>query len=408
MSLPYDPRRPEVLADPYPVLRHLQDDDPVHWSEILGGWVLTRYDDVKAALGDPRLSSDRITPFVNHYAKGGGGELGELGRLVGLWAVFTDPPTHTRLRGLMNRAFTSRAVEQLRPRIVDIVAELLEAVQPHGRMDVIRDFAYPLPITVIAEMIGVPRDDREAFKGWSDELAAFIGSALATPDKYQRAARAIAAMAEYFRRMIPARRAIPCEDIMSALVTARDREDRLGEDELVASCILLLFAGHETTTNLIGNGVLALLRHPAQARALRDHADLAGSAVEEILRYDGPTPTMVRVAVEDIELQGRIIRRGDRVFTMINAANRDPRQFAEPDRLDLARANNRHIAFGYGIHFCLGAPLARLEAQIALPALLRALGEPALDVGEPAWLDSLVFRGVKSLPVKFPAALTAR
>src|SRR6266478_3679908 len=312
MSLPYDPRRPEVLADPYPVLHHLQDEDPVHWSEILGGWVLTRYDDVKAALGDPRLSSDRITPFVNHYAKGGGGELGELGRLVGLWAVFTDPPTHTRLRGLMNRAFTSRAVEQLRPRIVDIVAELLEAVQPNGRMDVIRDFAYPLPITVIAEMIGVPREDREAFKIWSDELAAFIGSASATPGKYERAARAISAMADYFRRMIPARRANPREDIMSALVAAWERDDPRGEDELVASCILLLFAGHETTTNLIGNGVLALLRHPAQARALRDHADLAGSAVEEILRYDGPTPTMVRVAVEDIELQGRTIRRGDR------------------------------------------------------------------------------------------------
>jgi cytochrome P450 len=275
-------------------------------------------------------------------------------------------------------------------------------------MDVIRDFAYPLPITVIAEMIGVPREDREAFKLWSDELAAFIGSALATPDKYERAARAITAMADYFRRMIPARRANPCEDIMSALVASWDRDDPLGEDELVASCILLLFAGHETTTNLIGNGVLALLRHPAQARALRDHADLTSSAVEEILRYDGPTPAMVRVAVEDIGLEGRTIRRGDRVFTMINAANRDPRQFAEPDRLDLARANNRHIAFGYGIHFCLGAPLARLEAQIALPALLRALGEPALDGAEPAWLDSLVFRGVKSLPVTFPTALTTR
>jgi cytochrome P450 len=408
MSLAYDPRRPEVLADPYPVLHHLQDEDPVHWSEILGGWVLTRYDDVKAALGDPRMSSDRITPFVNHYAKGGRGELGELGRLVGLWAVFTDPPTHTRLRGLMNRAFTSRAVEQLRPRIEEIVADLLGAVQPSGRMDVIRDFAYPLPITVIAEMIGVPREDREAFKLWSDELAAFIGSALATPDKYERAARAITAMADYFRRMIPARRANPCEDIMSALVASWDRDDPLGEDELVASCILLLFAGHETTTNLIGNGVLALLRHPAQARALRDHADLTSSAVEEILRYDGPTPAMVRVAVEDIGLEGRTIRHGDRVFTMINAANRDPRQFAEPDRLDLARANNRHIAFGYGIHFCLGAPLARLEAQIALPALLRALGEPALDGAEPAWLDSLVFRGVKSLPVTFPTALTTR
>ena len=404
MSLAYDPRRPEVRADPYPVFHHLQAEDPVHWSEILGGWVLTRYDDVKGALSDPRLSSDRITPFVNHHAKDGGADLGELGRLVGLWAVFTDPPTHTRLRGLMNRAFTSRAVERLRPRIEEIVAELLGAVRPRGRMDIIRDFAYPLPITVIAEMIGVPREDREAFKTWSDDLASFIGSALTTPDKYERSARAITAMADYFRRMIPGRRANPREDIMSALVAARERDDALDEDELVASCILLLFAGHETTTNLIGNGVLALLRHPAQARALRDDPDLTGSAVEEILRYDGPTGTMVRVAAEDVELEGRTIRRGDRVFTMINAANRDPRQFEEPDRLDLARANNRHIAFGYGIHFCLGAPLARLEAQIALPALLRELAEPTLDGGEPTWLDSLVFRGVKSLPVTFPVA----
>lgn len=404
MSLAFDPRRPEILADPYPVFHHLQAEDPVHWSEILGGWVLTRYEDVKAALSDSRLSSDRITPFVNHQAKDGRADLGELGRLVGLWAVFTDPPTHTRLRGLMNRAFTSRAVERLRPRIEEIVAELLGAVRSHGRMDVIRDFAYPLPITVIAEMIGVPREDRGAFKTWSDDLASFIGSALTTPDRYTRAAGAVTAMAEYFRRMIPARRANPREDIMSALVAAREREDALDEDELVASCILLLFAGHETTTNLIGNGVLALLRHPAQAWALRDDPDLTGSAVEEILRYDGPTGVMVRVAVQDVKLEGRTIRRGDRVFTMINAANRDPRQFEEPDRLDLARANNRHIAFGYGIHFCLGAPLARLEAQIALPALLRELAEPALDGGEPAWLESLVFRGVKSLPVTFSVA----
>ncbi|MBI4638198.1 MAG: cytochrome P450 [Candidatus Rokubacteria bacterium] len=401
MSLIYDPRRPEVLADPYPVFHQLQAEDPVHRSEILGGWVLTRYDDVKAALSDSRLSSDRITPFVNHHAKDGRGDLHELGHLVGLWAVFTDPPTHTRLRGLMNRAFTSRAVERLRPRIEEIVATLLEAVRPHGRMDVIRDFAYPLPIAVIAEMIGVPREDCQAFKTWSDDLASFIGSALTTPDKYERAARAIIAMADYFRRMIPARRANPREDIMSALVAARDRDEALGADELVASCILLLFAGHETTTNLIGNGLLALLRHPAQARALRDDPGLTGPAVEEILRYDGPTGAMVRVAAEDVRLEGRTIRRGERVFTMINAANRDPRQFEEPDRLDLARANNHHIAFGYGIHFCLGAPLARLEGQIAIPALLRALAEPALDGGEPAWLDSLVFRGVKSLPVTF-------
>jgi cytochrome P450 len=272
-------------------------------------------------------------------------------------------------------------------------------VKPLGRMDVIRDFAYPLPITVIAEMIGVPREDREAFKIWSDELAKFIGSAFATPDKYERGARAITAMADYFRRMIPARRAHPREDIMSALVAAWERDDPRGEDELVASCILLLFAGHETTTNLIGNGVLALLRHPGQARALRDHADLTGSAVEEILRYDGPTPAMVRVAVEAIGLEGHTIRRGDRVFTMINAANRDPRQFAEPDRLDLARANNRHIAFGYGIHFCLGAALARLEGRVALEETLQRFPEWQVDHDRAVRLHTSTVRGYTKVPI---------
>jgi cytochrome P450 len=399
MTIVYDPRLPEVIADPYPTFRRLQAEDPVHWSEPLGGWVLTRYGDVRAALNDPRLSSDRITPFK---ASGSGQRagLGELLRLVGLWAVFTDPPVHTRLRGLMNLAFTSRVVERLRPRIEELIDELLDRVRGRGGMDVIRDFAYPLPITVIAEMIGVPPRDREDFKGWSDELAAFIGSAIATPDKYERAGRAITAMADYFRAMIAARRAHPEDDIMSGLVAAEERGDVLSEDELVATGILLLFAGHETTTNLIGNAVLALLRHADQAALLRAHRELAPSAIEELMRYDGPTQAMVRVAVEDVEMAGKTIKRGDRIFTMINAANRDPAQFTDPDRVDLRRQHNRHIAFGYGIHFCIGAPLARLEGQLAVPALLRRYPDLAL-AAEPPWLPSLVFRGVTSLPVTF-------
>src|SRR5688500_8784199 len=399
MTLVYDPRLPEVIADPYPTFHRLQAEDPVHWSEPLGGWVLTRYADVRAALNDPRLSSDRITPFKSS-GSGQRAGLGELLRLVGLWAVFTDPPVHTRLRGLMNLAFTSRAVERLRPRIEELIDELLEGVRGRGGMDVIRDFAYPLPITVIAEMLGVPRRDREDFKGWSDELAAFIGSAIATPDKYERAGRAITAMAAYFRAMIAARRAKPQDDIMSGLVAAEERGDVLSEDELVATGILLLFAGHETTTNLIGNAVLALLRHADQADLLRGHPELAASAIEELMRYDGPTQAMVRVAAEDMTTHGKTVKRGDRIFTMINAANRDPMQFTDPDRVDLRRQNNRHIAFGYGIHFCIGAPLARLEGQLAVPALLRRYPDLRL-AAEPPWLPSLVFRGVKSLPVTF-------
>jgi len=268
-------------------------------------------------------------------------------------------------------------------------------------MDVIHDLAYPLPLTVIADLIGVPREECNRFKSWSDELATFIGSALASPDKYERACRSLREMSEYFRHLVTARRAAPRDDIASALIAARERGDTLSDDELIATCILLLFAGHETTTNLIGNGVLALLRAPDQARAWREDPSLTPTAVEELLRYDGPSQAMVRIASADLAIDGRRIRRGDRIFTMINAANRDPRQFTDPDRLDIRREDNRHIAFGYGIHFCIGAPLARLEGQIAIPALLRQLPDLELRTDALDWLDSLVFRGVKSLPVAF-------
>ena len=408
MTVAYDPRLPSVLANPYPVFRELQDAEPVHPSTILGGWVLTRYADVKACLTDARLSSDRITPFVQHRAgradaagRADVSAIETLGRTLGLWAVFTDPPQHTHLRALMNRAFTPRAVERLRPRIAEIVGQLIGRVHARGRLDLIRDFAYPLPIAVIGDMLGVPATDRERLKEWSDELATFVGSAVATPDKYERAAKSLAKMRDYFRGLVVERRHGPRDDLLSALVAAEDRNDVLSEDEIVATSILLLFAGHETTTNLIGNGMLALLRAPRELARLRDDPALAESAVEEMLRYDGPSGVMTRIAAEDVAIAGAKIARGDRLFLMINAANRDPRQFDDPDRLDVAREPNRHVAFGAGIHFCVGAPLARLEAQIAVPALLTALSDLALGSAQLDWLDSLVFRGVRSMPVTF-------
>ncbi|OLB94912.1 MAG: hypothetical protein AUH30_16620 [Candidatus Rokubacteria bacterium 13_1_40CM_68_15] len=405
----YDPSRPDVIADPYPAFRLLQAQDPAHWSGILRGWVVTRYADVKTALHDRRLSSDRITPFVAHESVRGCPHVQELGRIAGRWVVFNDPPAHTRLRGLINTVFTSRAVERLRPRIHEIVDELLAQVTDRGTMDVIGDFAYRLPVIVIAEMLGVPPEGREQMKAWSDELALFIGSALGTPDKYERAARGMADMCTYFREVVGARRRQPREDLISALVDAEQQGGQLSEEELVATCVLLLFAGHETTTNLIGNGLLSLLRHPDALAALRADPSLIGPAVEELLRYDGPTQAQVRVALDDIVLHGKTIRAGDRVFVMVNAANRDPARFDEPDRLDLTRADNAHVAFGYGAHFCVGAPLARLEGQVAIAAAVRRLPGLALAPGELTWLPSMVFRGVRSLPVMFrPFARTSR
>ena len=402
MAVDYDPRRPEEISNPFPSFARLRAADPVHWSDILGGWVLTRYRDVRGALFDRRLSADRITPFRDHLAPAQRAEIKDLLATLGLWAVFNDPPDHTRRRALLNKAFTPRAVAALRPAIEAIVEHLIDALDGRREFDLIAEFAYPLPATVIAGMIGVPAADLDRFKLWSDDIAAFVGSALATPNKRERALRGVRDMADYFRAMVAEHRARPREDILSALIAAEEQGAVLSEDEIVASSILLLFAGHETTTNLIGNGMLALLRHPQELAALRQRPALISSAVEEMLRYDGPTQAMTRVALEEVVLEGasgerRVIRRGDRIFAILNAANRDPEVFVEPDHFIAERADNRHISFGYGPHFCLGAPLARLEAEIGVTALLRRL--PALELAEnnPVWSDSFVLRGVKAL-----------
>jgi len=392
----FDPMDPEFLADPYPTYHRLRAEDPVHPSP-LGFWVLTRYDDVVSVLRDPRFVKEPIAAAI--AARFGGTPPPGFG----LSMLDRDPPDHTRLRALVSKAFTPRVVEALRPHIQQIVDGLLDRAEPAGGMDLIEEFAYPLPVIVICEMLGVPVSDHERFKQWSLDLARGLDAILLPPES-DVARRSIAArqgLSGYFRELIAERRAAPRGDLMSGLIAAEEAGDRLSEIELLATCILLLVAGHETTVNLIGNGTLALLRHPGELRRLRGDPRLVPSAVEELLRYDGPVQRTARIPSEDVVIRGRTIRAGDMVMPFIGAADRDPEQFPEPDRLDLGRADNRHIAFGWGIHFCLGAPLARVEGQIALGTLARRFPRLALATATPEHRPSLTLRGLTSLPVTF-------
>jgi cytochrome P450 len=395
-DLRFNPMDPAFVADPYPTYHRLRAEDPVHHSPM-GFWVLTRYDDVVAALRDPRLTKEAIAPFV--AARFGV----TLPATVGASMLDRDPPDHTRLRGLVSKAFTSRVVEALRPRIQQIVDGLLDAVAPRGAMDLIEEFAYPLPVNVICEMLGVPVEDHERFKGWSLDLARGLDLIWLGPESEvgRRSGLARQGLAEYFRGLIAERRAAPRNDLLSALIAAEEAGDTLSEVELLATCILLLVAGHETTVNLIGNGTLALLRHPAELRRLRENPGLIVTAVEELLRYDGPVQRTARIPSEDVTIGGRRIARGEMVMPFIGAADRDPAQFPAPDRLDIGRADNRHIAFGWGIHFCLGAPLARIEGQIAIDTLVRRFPRLALATEAPEYRQSLTLRGLQALPVTF-------
>jgi cytochrome P450 len=401
--LSYDPSDPATRRDPFPLFRALREEDPVHWSAPLGGWVLTRYDDVRAAMFEPHFTADRVRPFFRRLPEAERGKYPDLERYITGWAVFFDPPGHTRLRRLMNKAFTPRAVAGLRPKIEAIVEDRIDRVAASGAMDVIADFAYPIPASVIMAMLGVPRSDLDAVKGWSDDMALFVGSSRLSADKYERAQSGMREMADYFRAVIAARRLRPEDDLISAMLLPEPGGDVFSEDELIATCSLLLFAGHETTSNLIGNGVWALLTHPAELRRLVDAPHLVETAVEEMLRWDGPSHALARLVATDVDLAGKRLKQGDRVFAMMNAANRDPAAFADPDRFDVARTPNKHLTFAAGIHFCLGAPLARLEGQIAVAALLRRLGDLRLAAQELDWLDSMILRGVKSLKVTFRA-----
>ena len=391
----FNPMDPEFIADPYPLYHRLRTEDPVHHSP-LGFWVLTRYEDVVAALRDPRLAKEAIASFV-------AARFGAPVPAMGLSMLDRDPPDHTRLRGLVSKAFTPRVVEGLRPRIQDIVDGLLDRVATRGSMDVIEEFAYPIPVAVICEMLGVPIEDHERFKGWSLDIARGLDLIWLGPDSDvgRRSVASRHALAEYFRGLIAQRRAAPRSDLLSGLIAAEEAGDKLNEMELLATCILLLIAGHETTVNLIGNGMLALLRHRDQLERLQRDPGLITSAVEELLRFDGPVQRTARIPSEDVTFGRYTIAKGEMVMPFMGAANRDPAQFPDPDRLDIGRSDNRHIAFGWGIHFCLGAPLARIEGQIAINTLLRRLPKVALTTEVPEYRPSLTLRGLKALPVSF-------
>jgi cytochrome P450 len=396
-DIQFNPMDPDFVADPYPMYHRLRAEDPVHRSP-LGFWVLTRYTDVIAMLRDPRLTKEPIAAFV---AARFGMAVPPPG--LGLSMLDRDPPDHTRLRGLVSKAFTPRALEALRPGIQQIVNGLLDAVERRGSMDLIEEFAYPLPVRVICEMLGVPVRDHERFKQWGLDIARGLDAIMLPPDSEvgRRSVTGRRALADYFRGLIAERRAAPREDMLSALIAAEEAGDKLNEEELLATCILLLVAGHETTVNLIGNGTLALLRHPAELRKLRENPGLIATAVEELLRFDGPVQRTARIPSEDITVRGQTIGKGEMVMPFLGAANRDGTQFPDPDRLDITRADNRHIAFGMGIHFCLGAPLARMEGQIAINTLLARLPRLALATDRPRFRQSLTLRGLETLPVSF-------
>jgi cytochrome P450 len=393
---------PAFKADPYPFYARLRAESPVHRVTLPDGrtaWLITRYGDVVAVLKDERFVKDRLSALLP----------GQLAKQPWVPAMFkplarnmldVDPPDHTRLRELVSQAFTPRLVEEMRPRIEELTSGLLDSARARGRMDLIRDYALPLPGTIIAKTLGVPAEDRHKFHRWSSAIVSSTSSSWGMI----KAIPAVWLFLRYLRKLIGSRRANPRDDLLSALVQAEESGQHLSEDELLAMVFLLLVAGHETTVNLIGNGVLALLQHPHELHRLRGDPNLIRPAVEELLRYDSPVETATeRYAREDVALEGVTIPQGALVLAVIASANRDERQFANPDILDLTREPNRHLAFGQGIHFCLGASLARLEGQIAINTLLRQL--PDLRLASPPntlrWRGGLVLRGLQSLPVRF-------
>lgn len=392
---------PEMLANPYPVYHKLRAAQPVHWVPALEAWVVTSHELVSAALRNPLLSSDRFDRARQRLAaKGMAVPFDD--RMKSM--IHRDPPDHTRLRGLVNKAFTPRAVDALEGYIGRVINEALDRVQPAGKMELIHDLAYPLPVIVIAEMLGVPTEDRAKFKKWSDELSVALSGDVASLSEatLKRVLQARGELVDYFRAIVERRRKEPGLDLLTALVQAEEGGGRLNEDEIYSMAVLLLIAGNETTTNLIGNGLNALLHNPEQVRRLWADGSLVATAVEEMLRYDSPVQLTTRLAKQDLEMGGTKIAAGQAMYLLIGAANRDPAVFAEPDRFDVGRADNKHLAFGAGPHFCLGAPLARLEAKLTLEALRRRFpGGLQPGAGEVKYRNNFNLRGLEALPVEF-------
>jgi len=392
---------PEVLANPYPLYRRLRSEAPVHWDPYLHAWVVTRYADVVTVLH--HFSANR-TPTPEQFAAMGLSELGPIAQMMTRQMLFMDAPAHTRLRGLATMAFTPTRVEVLRSHIRSILDDLMAPLLRAGRMDVIGDLAAPLPAIVTAEMLGVPTSDCDRLKAWSADFAEVLGNFQHNPDRASRTLKCVEEMTVYFREAIRRLKAEPRAGLINSFMTAELDGDRLTEDEIIANCIVTMVGGQETTTNLIGNGVLSLLRHPHQLQRLRKDLSLIPSAVEELLRYESPSQHTARICPEDTELGGKIIRKGQAVIAVMGAGNRDPERFPDPDRLDLGRTDNRHLAFGWASHFCFGAALARIEGQLVFEALASRTANLVLEPRPIVWRENLGLRGLTALPVTFEIA----
>src|SRR5438552_6555701 len=392
---------PEVLANPYPLYRRLRSEAPVHWDPYLHAWVVTRYADVVTVLH--HFSANR-TPTPEQFAAMGLSELGPIAQMMTRQMLFMDAPAHTRLRGLASMAFTPARVEVLRSHMREIVDTLMEPLLRAGRMDVIGDLAAPLPAIVTAEMLGVPTSDCDRLKAWSADFAEVLGNFQHNPDRASRTLKCVEEMIVYFREAIRRMKAEPRAGLINSFITAEIDGDRLTEDEIIANCIVTMVGGQETTTNLIGNGVLSLLRHPDQLQKLREDLSLVPAAVEELLRYESPSQQTARICPENTELGGQMISKGQAVIAVMGAGNRDPERFPDPDRLDLGRTDNRHLAFGWASHFCFGAALARIEGQLVFEALASRTTNVVLEPRPIVWRENLGLRGLTALPVTFEMA----
>ena len=393
----YNPFSAAMARNPYPIYAELRARAPVHRNRLLDAWVLSRHADVDAVLRDfRRFSNDqrKRDPVRRRRST--------LPQIPYPTILFLDPPDHTRLRSLVNKAFTPKAVADLEPRIRRMTRTLLDAAADPAGFDLMETLANPLPVMVIADMLGVPVEDRAQFREWSNQRARILEPTVGRRE-FRIAEEASKSLDAYFLSIIKARRIVPRDDIISALIHVEEAGDRLTEGEMLGLLRLLLVAGNETTTNLIGNGMLALLRHPEQLRALRQDPGRIPAAVEELLRFDSPVQASLRLVLEDCEVNGIPLRRDDNVLLLNGAANHDPAVFDHPERLDIGRRENNHVAFGRGIHFCLGAPLARLEGRVAIEVLLERYPSLRLMSDRPAFRNSIVLRGLEALPVRAAA-----
>jgi cytochrome P450 len=392
----------EILQNPYPTYALMHEQGPLHYVEVGGKWAvwsIFSHAECSSIAKDPRCSAKRGRQLLLSLPLSRQSEFSELSRMLSLWMIFMDPPEHTRLRKLLNKGFSPAAIESLRPQIEVIVDRMLKPLQHGSEVDLMRDFANSMPVRIISELLGVPQELHNTFVNWSRAIGVFRGNPNRTVEEARAAQDALIAMTDFFRNAVADRRRNKGNDLISLLIDIEEEGEVLTEEELYAQCIALLFAGHETTRNLIGNGIYTLLQHPAEAAELRNNPEMIRGAVEEILRYESPVQLTARVLKEDMEVCGQRILKGWTIQCMLGAANRDPKQFDQPDQFNSKRLNNQHLAFGAGAHFCIGNQLARLEGQIAILNLVQRFPKMNLAGPRPEWAPTFGFRGLKTLPV---------